>query len=156
MESITDKIPQNFGNIGSLSLNRALSELDPPTPICVDQFTCVAKAIEILQECSIGCALVTDPHGKLCGIYTERDVVQKWIYSGLSDQDTPIKEIMTSDPAALPVNSTIAAALYVMSKGHFRHLPIVDQNQKPVGIVSVKDVMDFIAMEFMRNMFKQG
>lgn len=153
MQTDSIQVPPNFGHIGSLSLNRKISELKPPTPICLELETSVAKAINILQEHHIGCALVADNDGNLCGILTERDIVQKWINSGLPEDDTPVCEIMTENPQCLSPDSTIAAALYIMSKGGFRHLPLVDQSSKACGIISSKDVMDFIAMEFMRSMF---
>ncbi len=147
------EVPANFGNIGSLSLNKPLTILNPPTPICVNVHDSIAAAIGVLQEHHIGCALVVDDDGSLVGIYSERDIVQKWVHSDLDADATTVEEIMTANPASLPTSGTVAAALYTMSKGGFRHLPIVDEDSKPVGILSIKDVMDFIAMEFMRNLF---
>jgi len=153
MNDILSQIPENFGNLGSLSLNKSIKLLNPPTPICVNQNQTIEEAIQILQENGIGCALATDDANRLAGIFTERDIVQKWLFSGVEAHQTKIVDIMTAEPATLSIDATIASALYVMSKGGFRHIPIVGPDQAPAGIISVKDVMDFIAMEFMKNMF---
>ena len=153
MTSEIDKIPQNFGNIGKLSLTQGIAALNPATPVSVYETDSLQRAIELLQECHIGCALVVDANGKLNGIFSERDILQKWALSEVPPSEIPVTEIMTPDPASLPSDTTVAAALYTMSKGGFRHLPLTDEAGHPVGIVSVKDVMDFIAMQCMKDMF---
>ena len=153
MNDLLAQIPENFGTLGNISLNKSIMLLNPPTPICVEQNQTIEAATQILQEHGIGCALAVDENNKLAGIFTERDIVQKWLFSGVEAHQTKIADIMTADPATLSSSSTIASALYVMSKGGFRHIPIVNADNSPAGIISVKDVMDFIAMEFMKNMF---
>jgi len=127
--------------------------LEPPTPLSVRESDTVRTAIELLQDYHIGCALVVDEIGKLKGIFSERDIVIKWALGDLPAEEVSIGEIMTPDPSYLTTDSTIAAALYVMSKGKFRHLPLTDEAGLPVGIVSVKDITDYICMQFMKNMF---
>ena len=153
MQSSNDQIPQNFGQIGSISLNQNIMLLQPPTPLSVRETDTLHNAIVLLQDYHIGCAIVVDAVGKLKGIFSERDIVIKWALSDVPAEEVPIADIMTADPNFLTNDSTIAAALYTMSKGGFRHLPITDEAGLPVGIVSVKDVMDYISMQFMKNLF---
>jgi CBS domain-containing protein len=56
---------------------------------------------------------------------------------------------MTADPVRERPETTIAFALTLMSNGGFRHLPIVDDEDQPIGILSVKDVVDFLVQKMM-------
>ena len=55
---------------------------------------------------------------------------------------------MTEDPESLPEDAEIAWAVNRMSLGGFRHVPLVDGNGRPVGILSVKDVVNYLAEFF--------
>lgn len=147
-----DQIPHNFGNLGNLSLVENIMVLDPPDPLTVLSSSSVRDAIELLQQWRIGCALVVDQTGKLQGIFSERDLILKWALSDTPPEDLGVTAIMSADPVTLDSSATVAEALYLMSKGGFRHLPIVDEAGAPTGIISVKDVVDHIAMHFMRNL----
>jgi CBS domain-containing protein len=59
---------------------------------------------------------------------------------------------MTKDPIAQTPDITVAFALNLMSQGGFRHLPLVDERNIPVGILSVKDMMDFIVGSFVEGL----
>jgi CBS domain-containing protein len=88
--------------------------------------------------------LVTDERDKLMGIFTEADVLMRVV--GLVDDLTTAKVVdyMTADPVALTADLPIAHALHVMSLHGFRHLPLVDENNRPEGIISFRDVVHFI------------
>ena len=58
--------------------------------------------------------------------------------------DAPAAGLMTRNPVTLPPDGSIAFALNLMSQGGFRHLPIVDQDRIPLGVISVKDVIDYL------------
>lgn len=150
-----NEIPKGFGRIGSLALDTPIDVLDPPAPLSVAESQTVQELIETLQGYHIGCALVVDADGKLKGIVSERDILMKWALTGTPADSTSITTIMTANPSVLDSNATVAAALYMMSKGGFRHLPIVDSENRPSGIISVKDIMDYIALQFMKNIFEK-
>ncbi len=149
-----ETVPAGFGKLGSLALDKPIELLESPEPVCILETDSLKDAIEVLQGCRIGCAVVVDDQGKIKGILSERDIVIKWALSEADPAALPVTELMTADPASITNSSTIASALYLMSKGGFRHLPVVDDNGKPTGMISSKDVMDFISMEFMRQMFQ--
>jgi CBS domain-containing protein len=58
---------------------------------------------------------------------------------------------MTSDPETLLVRSPVASALNMMSVGGFRHIPVVDDEHRPVFVVRVRDVVEFIVEAFPRE-----
>jgi len=66
--------------------------------------------------------------------------------------DLPIESVMTKDPVCERPETTVAYALNLMSHGGFRHLPIVDQDMMPIGILSVKDVVDYLVGKMMEGL----
>lgn len=117
------------------------------TPICVAETTTVEQAIDAMREHRIGCLLVTCD-GKLVGVFTERDVLYRVVSARLDLGTTEVRQVMTPDPEALPADAEIAWAVNRMSFGGYRHVPLVDAENRPVGIISVKDVVSYLAEFF--------
>ncbi|MGH7964994.1 MAG: CBS domain-containing protein [Candidatus Binatia bacterium] len=114
---------------------------------CVTRETSVAEAIRLMQEHHVGCVLVQEA-GRLVGIFTERDVLNKVAGSARDPAQTTVETVMTADPEALPEDAPISFALNLMSDGGFRHLPLVDEAERPIGILSVKHVVNYLAELF--------
>jgi len=129
------------------ALREPISILQPPVPVCAEVGTGVGDVVRRMQEYRIGCVLVVAQQ-KIAGIFTERDLLLKVIGSQHDLEKTPVEEFMTNAPEAMRPIDTIAFALNKMSLGGFRHIPIVDDAGHPVGIVSVKDIVDYIAEFF--------
>ena len=71
--------------------------------------------------------------------------------SKLDLETTPVDHVMTENPETLQATDSIVFALNKMSLGGFRHVPLVDDAGKPVGIISVKDIVDYIADFFAKE-----
>ncbi len=108
--------------------------LAPRPPVCVAPTDTVIDTIRMMREHRIGCVLVIERE-RLLGIVTERDFIMKL---GQGDGERPVRD----DP--------IVYALNKMSVGGFRHVPLVGEAGQPVGVVSVKDIVDYIA-DFFPN-----
>src|SRR5262249_47049737 len=113
---------------------------NPPPPIALAPSASLAEAVRLMREHRVGCILVVED-GRLVGILTERDLLLKLDDASL---DRPLHDLMTPDPEALSPDHPIVFALNKMSAGGFRHVPLVDDAGHPVGIVSVKDIVDYI------------
>lgn len=116
-------------------------------PLCVTRQTSVAEAIRLMQERHVGCVLVQEAD-QLIGIFTERDVLNRVAGSAHDPAQLTVEAVMTPDPEALPVDASISFALNLMSEGDFRHLPLVDDAHRPVGMLSVKHVVRYLAELF--------
>jgi CBS domain-containing protein len=130
-------------------LEETLESLKPPKPICVDSDAMLDKVIAGMAERNQGCVLVTRD-GVLAGIFTERDLLRK-VSGRVDPKTTKISEVMTRDPEAVAFHDTIAAALNKMTVGGFRHVPLVDVKRRPVGVLSVKDFVNFFVKNFPRH-----
>ena len=113
-------------------------------PLLLGLDASVKGAVDLLRSNKVGCVLITDDAGKILGIFTERDCVVR--VTGVLDHldEVPISQVMTLEPMAERPDATIAFALTLMSHGGFRHLPIVDQDGVAIGVISVKDVIDYL------------
>jgi CBS domain-containing protein len=135
-----------FPAIDGTVLRRSLKTLMKPA-FCVEIDTPISEAIHAMQTRRMGCVLVTS-HRKLLGIFTERDVLKKILGVSFDLKATPIAEVMTTNPQALNDDDTIAYAMNFMDLGGYRHIPIVNHDFVPVGVVSVKDIVSYFVEHF--------
>jgi CBS domain-containing protein len=119
-------------------------------PIGVPLGTTIGQAARVMKEHRIGCVLVEDG-GKLVGIFTERDILTKLVGTGYDPAKVQVDGVMTRNPETLTPEDPIAFAMQLMSVGGFRHVPLVDTENRPVGILSVKDIVDYLVEHFPRE-----
>lgn len=107
--------------------------------------TIVYDAIKLMAEAGIGALLVLEAD-KLAGIFSERDYTRKIVLMNRSSRETRVSEIMTSKVLYMTVDQTADDCMAIMSTHHIRHLPVVE-NGKPIGMLSVMDVMRNVLKE---------
>jgi len=125
-----------------------IAVLTPKKPVAVQATATAREAINDMVRHDIGC-LIVERDGELVGIVTERDVLNKISEKLLLDQ--PVADFMTAAPATIESNESIAYALNTMDLGGYRHLPIVDEGGKAVGIISVRDILRFLCIRFAES-----
>lgn len=135
----------SFGVLDSSFLCQSVSCLNPPTPLCVAQDDSIDAVMSAFQRHRHGCAMVLDPTGRLIGIFSERDFVLKIFGNPVDTAKTPVVEFMTREPITQTPTASIASLLNLMSHGGFRHIPIVDSEQTPIWLISVKNIIDYLA-----------
>ena len=124
----------------------SISVLCPKIPSTVESNSTVAESVRRMVAEKIGCLLVVTNDG-LVGIFTERDVLNK-ISSNLETLNEPVSDFMTPSPEAIRQEDSIAYALHAMDLGGYRHMPIVDGNGRPTGVISVRDILRFLCVRF--------
>lgn len=130
----------SIGVVDSRFLCQSIGILDPKPPLSINPDTPLSEAVKFMQDKKVGCLCILDTNDNLLGIFTERDVLK---YFG--SEDRAVSSLMTSNVMTATMDAPIAYALNLMSHGGFRHLPIVDDKSACVGIISVKDIVDYIA-----------
>ncbi len=129
-------------------LNDTMAVLSPVAPICLAESVSVHEAVQAMLERRQAAVVVVDGPGRLTGIFTERDVLMRVVGKGLDARRTPLGSVMTRNPEALTATHRIAYAVHSMSVAGFRTLPLVDAERRPVGIVTVTDVIRWLADRF--------
>ena len=110
-------------------------------PAVVGPDSTVAHAIQVMVERHVGAAAVVDGNS-VVGIFTERDVLRKLALSGLDPTRTPVKEFMSSPVETIKPDTSAGDAFATMIGHHFRHLPVVDRNGKPLRILSIRNLLE--------------
>jgi len=98
----------------------------------------VYDALKLMAEKEVGALIVLDGE-KMVGIFSERDYARKVILSGKSSEETLVREIMSSDVKYVGPDEKVKNCLSIMTKKHFRHLPVLEQD-KVIGMLSIGDV----------------
>jgi CBS domain-containing protein len=101
-----------------------------------------ADAIHLMLDRHVGAVGVVDSEGRVAGIFTERDVLRKLSLTGRDPAATPVRELMTT-PVELATTSTgPGEALAIMLERHFRHLPVVNNSGKLLGLLSIRNLLE--------------
>ena len=112
-------------------------------PYSLPETALLGEVVKLMQEKYIGCVLLTNGE-KISGIFTERDFLFR-VGGKISDwEKTPVNKVMTKDPLTLWKTDVVAYVMNNMHVRNFRHIPIVDETSRPIGVVSIKDVMSYI------------
>lgn len=107
-----------------------------------------SAAIREMTEHDLGAVAVEDDVGRVAGIFTERDVLL-WELSGSENWLAgPLSSVMTPDPVTVKASDSVAEAIHRMKEGHFRHLPVVDDQRRAVAMLSIRRVIADVAEHF--------
>jgi CBS domain-containing protein len=153
-EAYYDPDRRQSGRFDARLLRQPLSVLPARRPLICSSKQTVSTAMRAMQSEHRGIVLVTEdgtPQSRLTGVFTERDVLLRIIDRGRNPASLPLAEVMTIDPEVLPAQATVAWVLNKMSVGGFRHVPVVDDRHRPVSVVSVRDVVQFLVDAFPRE-----
>ncbi|MCK6481561.1 MAG: CBS domain-containing protein [Planctomycetaceae bacterium] len=128
-------------------LLRPISDLRyPRNPLAYAPGASVSEALSAMMAKNLGAVLVVDG-GKVVGIFSERDALRKGLYvKGAGDR--PIREFMTPNPDCLTPHDSIAFAMNRMGVGGYRHIPLVDAQRRPVGMLVMRDLVRYVVTFF--------
>ena len=103
----------------------------------------VSEAVRILHEKHIGALLVLDAEQNIQGIITERDILHMYAVAKDNVHDVRVKDIMTSAEKLIvgQKNNDLEYVMSIMSENRIRHLPIISDQGKLAGMISIGDVI---------------
>ncbi len=132
-------------DVSQAVLDARIAGLASAEPICLPDTATVADAIQRMLARRQAGVLIVDAAGRLIGIFTERDVLTRVVGRGLDAARTALADVMTANPEALTAAHRVAYAIHCMSVAGYRTVPLVDADRRPIGIVTVGDVVRWLA-----------
>jgi len=133
-------------------LQRRIRELPPlPPAVALGHQATVREAIEVMRQQQLSCVLVVE-HGQLVGVFTERDVLTKVAATPLDVDHVPLRDVMQPDPECLRLDDELVYALHQMHRGAYRHVPVVDEQRRPTGVVSMQVIIDALVAAFPQEL----
>ena len=106
----------------------------------------VFDALKLMADKGIGALVVTEGDA-IVGIFTERDYARKIALLGRTSAATLARDVMTTAVRFVRPDQTSEQCMQIMSTGRLRHLPVVDNNGKLVGMISIGDLVKDIISE---------
>jgi CBS domain-containing protein len=128
-----------------------VSELSPRPHARVGVEDAMWKVVSEMTAKGRGAVLVEDD-GALVGIFTERDLLNRVDYSDALWSHVVVRDVMTPHPMVIRPDDSLSEALRRLTQGHRRHLPIVDDRGRVVGLISIRDILSYIADRFPEDM----
>jgi CBS domain-containing protein len=109
-------------------------------PACCTPSSTVREAAQLMRDHDCGCIPVVEGKSKrLVGMVTDRDVACRCVAQGRGP-DTPVREIMTTDPQCCHPEDDIAAVEQIMIEAKVRRVPVVDDGQRCIGMIAQADL----------------
>ena len=146
-ECVTSLFNLNVPQAGGKGLARSVMKDDlrqlEQEFLGVSPDTPASEVIRKMKETRLGCALVLE-NGKLVGIFTERDVLNKLTGKDATADSVAVKDLMSANPETLHETDSVATALNKMSMGRYRHIP-VEKSDGAYSVTSIKHVLKYLA-----------
>lgn len=100
----------------------------------------VMDAANYMRDRNIGAVPVLRSHA-LVGIFSERDIMTRVLLGDCDPRTTKVSEVMTVDPQLVGLNESVERCMLIMKQGGFRHLPVVEGDNKLIGFLSLRDLL---------------
>ncbi|PKP54618.1 MAG: inosine-5-monophosphate dehydrogenase [Candidatus Altiarchaeales archaeon HGW-Altiarchaeales-3] len=100
----------------------------------------VKQAAEVMMDNDIGSILINEEKGSKEGIVTEKDIITKVVAKGLGPEEVKLKDIMSSPLFVVRIDETIEDAAVMMRDKNVRRLPVVNNKNKTVGMITDSDI----------------
>lgn len=117
----------------------SLRSILTPDPKCTGPETPVSEAARLMRELDVGMLPVCD-HDRLVGTVTDRDITIRGVARGLDPKSTPVREVMTNEVIYCFEDQSIEEACRLMEERQIRRLPVINEDKRLVGIVSLGDL----------------
>ena len=110
----------------------------------IDPDATVQEAATIMAELDVGAVLV-GTEDAITGILTDRDIILRVVVDGRNPADVVVRDVMSASVYACTADDIVESVLAQMRDRQIRRMPVYDENQKPVGIVTLGDLAKSVA-----------
>ena len=103
--------------------------------------TSIIEVAKLLSGTQISLVVICNRHGVMAGVITKTNIVRRIGYCGGNACMTPAEEVMTREVSYCKPSDSLPEVLSKMESGGFVHLPVIDENMVPVGVVNARDAL---------------
>ena len=115
--------------------------------VTVEKDANIREAAKLMEKEDVGFLVVVDKDGNLVGVISERDIA-RLLAEGADPDNTKVCDVARKNIITVHYKDPVSKAAYLMRKYGIRHLVVVDDNSKPIGVISIRDIVDIeIALE---------
>ncbi|HIF52065.1 MAG TPA: CBS domain-containing protein [Thiotrichaceae bacterium] len=140
LDNLAKKIHQQNTDT-SITAATILKNKDPAI-LTITPDTLISEASKILTDKRIGCVIALNPQGIIAGILSERDIVNGLANAGQPILNMAATQFMTHDVIVSHPEDSMAKLMSIMSAKRIRHLPVIDDNNHLVGVISIGDIIN--------------
>lgn len=140
----------NWATVGDHSLQRPVAEVLQRTPVMIPSHTSIRAAAERMREERVSSVMIVDSNPSenaylpaplgLVGILTDRDLRNRVVAQGLSTE-LQVNAVMTQAPATVYGRQSLMDVLAIMTQHNIHHVPVLDDNEQPLGMITNTDLM---------------
>ena len=110
-------------------------------PVLMSAQASALEAADAMKQHHVGSVLIVDGDGKARGIFTERDLMVRVVAARRDPGATPLGEVMTRDMFTASPGRTIADVRAQLQARHIRHVPIITEDGRILGTLSLRDLL---------------
>ncbi len=115
-------------------------------PCSVTKDQSVLEVARYMTDCQVGAVPVVEGD-RILGIFSERDLMTRVVVKELDPKSTPVGDVMTTDVVVIDTNESYENCIRKMKQLNCRHLPVVSQDRKLIGVISLRDLLWLDKME---------
>jgi CBS domain-containing protein len=97
-------------------------------------------ALRVLAEKRVGAVIASDDEMRVLGIISERDIIRAISAGGRDALDNPVSQHMTRNVKTVQESTPVLAVMDMMTKGRFRHVPVVE-GERCIAVISIVDIV---------------
>jgi CBS domain-containing protein len=118
----------------------------------VSTLATVADAVRNMLDHHVGAVVVVDDQRRVAGVFSERDLLRKLALNWRDPETTPVRDVMTTAVELATAETGPGEALVTMVDRHFRHLPVVDSDGRLLGMLSIRNVLQWRIDDLSREL----
>jgi CBS domain-containing protein len=147
-DEYSETLGTEFRKLEDALLSDAVSVLAPRQPVRLEEDTTIEAALATMLARDAVAVVTVDGEGRLHGIATDRDLLKRVYDVGRSAAGTRLGEVVTRDAEALKPDDRLCYAVNRMMALGCRTMPVVDAERRPVGLITVDDIVKWLAALF--------
>ena len=138
-------------DIGEILREETLEHFDLKPAAVAELGASLSEVVRVMQDKRTGCASIVED-GVIKGVFTERDLITRVLGKGV-DLSKPVKDYMTSDPHVLKPTDSVAQAIELINRYRHRSIPLVDDQKRLAGLITVRSIITFLAEHFPTEVY---